>query len=152
MNVNEIVQQIQYMVAPAVMVSSSALLLLGFHNKFATLANRFRVLNHEKRLLQQKSQRDNLEDIRLKNLIEQVGHFMTRATYVKNAILFTYAAIICFISTSILIFFAAAGSAGFRFLSTTVFFFGFLALIVTSIFMVLETLLFYRIIVLEKQH
>jgi len=39
--VAEIVQKIQYMIAPAVMVSSSALLLLGFNNKFSNLANRF---------------------------------------------------------------------------------------------------------------
>ena len=151
MNVAEIVQKIQYMIAPAVMVSSSALLLLGFHNKFSNLANRFRVLNQEKRLLSQKAPKEGPEAARLSSLVEQVDQLMKRASYVKNAILFTYIAIICFVSTSILIFLNVYVSFELKYGIAAMILAGFLALVVTSVFMILETLLFYRVIALEKK-
>ena len=152
MNITEVVQQIQYMVAPAVMVSSSALLLLAFHNKFSNLASRFRVLNQEKRVLSQKQQRAAVEEARLSSLTMQVDHLMKRASYVKNAILCTYGAIICFVSTSILIFCGSYSSIQIKFWSTMIFFLGFLALITTSALLILETRLFYRVMVLEKEN
>ena len=151
MNVAEIVQKIQYMIAPAVMVSSSALLLLGFHNKFSNLANRFRVLNQEKRLLSQKVHKETTESTRLSSLVEQVDQLMKRASYVKNAILLTYIAIICFVSTSILIFLNVYVAFHLNTAIAVMILAGFLALVATSIFMVLETLLFYRVIALEKK-
>ena len=60
MDITEIVQEIQYVLSPAVMVSSSALLLLGLQNKFSSLANRFRALNQEKRVLLQRAARDEI--------------------------------------------------------------------------------------------
>ena len=149
-NIAEIVQKIQYMIAPAVMVSSSALLLLGFHNKFSNLASRFRVLNQEKRLLSQKAHKEETEAARLNSLVVQVDQLMKRASYVKNAILFTYLAIICFVSTSILIFLNVYVSFQLNNAIAVVILAGFLALVTTSIFMVLETTLFYQVIVIEK--
>ena len=151
MNVAEIVQKIQFMIAPAVMVSSSALLLLGFQNKFSNLANRFRVLNQEKRGLSQKSHKEELEILRLNSLTLQVDHLMKRASYVKNAILFTYLAIICFVSASLLIFLNVYVSLSLNYGIAFVVLAGFLSLIVTSISMLLETWLFYRVIALEKK-
>ncbi len=151
MNIPEIVQKIQYMIAPAVMVSSSALLLLGFQNKFSNLANRFRVLNQEKRLLSQKSTPDEAERFRLKSLIQQVNQLMKRASYVKNAILFTYLAIISFVGASILIYLNIYVSFQLNYAIAFVILAGFLALVLTSVFMILETLLFYRVIAIEKK-
>ncbi len=147
----EVVQQIQFMVAPAVMVSSSALLMLGFNNKFSNLANRFRLLNHEKRTLQHKANKDQIELARLGNLALQVQHLMKRATYVKNAILCTYFAIICFVSTSIFIFSGNFGPFSGSVVATAVFFVGFLMLIVTSLYMIAETSLFYHVITIEEK-
>jgi len=151
MNVAEIVQKIQYMIAPAVMVSSSALLLLGFQNKFSNLANRFRVLNQEKRGLSQKSHKEELEILRLNSLTLQVDHLMKRASYVKNAILFTYLAIICFLGASILVFLNVYVSFQLNYGIAYVILAGFLSLIATSVFMLLETWIFYGIIALEKK-
>ena len=151
MNIAEIVQKIQYMIAPAVMVSSSALLLLGFHNKFSNLASRFRVLNQEKRILSQKAHPEAAEVIRLKSLMEQVNQLMKRASYVKNAILCTYLAIICFVSTSIFIFLNVYVSFRLNTAIAVVILTGFLALVVTCIYMILETVLFYRVIAIERK-
>ena len=163
MSVAEIVQKIQYMIAPAVMVSSSALLLLGFHNKFSNLASRFRVLNQEKRLLSQKVHHETAEALRLKSLVEQVDQLMKRASLVKNSILFTYLAIICFVSTSIFIFLnvyvtfqlntaiAVVTPFQLNYAIAVVILAGFLSLVAACTFMILETMLFYRVIAIEKK-
>src|SRR3989338_954931 len=104
MELSNLVQQIQYMLAPAIMVSSSALLLLGYQNKFSALFNRFRSLNQERRLLVQKIKRESAEEDRLGNLKAQLGRLFKRATNVKNAIVLTYSAIICFLATSVFLF------------------------------------------------
>ena len=151
MEIEMIVKEIQYVIAPAVMVSSSALLLLGFQTKFSNLASRFRALNQEKRVLEHKPQREQAEEARLKNLIEQTGQLMLRASYVKNAIFSTYMAIICFVATSILIFLTVHSFHQFHKLLISVFLLGFVSLVVTCIFMILETGLFYRIMAVEKR-
>ncbi|OIO38515.1 MAG: hypothetical protein AUJ72_02415 [Candidatus Omnitrophica bacterium CG1_02_46_14] len=151
MNIPEIVQKIQYMIAPAVMVSSSALLLLGFQNKFSNLANRFRVLNHEKRVLSQKSNLEETERVRLKSLIKQVDQLMKRASYVKNAILFTYFAIIAFVGASILLYLNVYIAFQLNHAIAYVILAGFVSLMLTSFFMILETTLFYQVIAIEKK-
>ena len=151
MDTPRVIQVIQYAIAPAVMVSSSALLLLGFQNKFSNLANRFRALNQEKRFLSQKTQRDPAEEARLGNLTEQVDQLVRRASCVKNAILLTYAGIICFVSTSILIFVSNTSSSQLYRLTIGVFLLGFIFLLAASVQMILETRLFYKVISLEKK-
>lgn len=151
MDTPKIIQEIQYVIAPAVMVSSSALLLLGFHNKFSNLANRFRALNHEKRLLSQKTAKDGAETARLHNLSEQVEQLMKRAVYVKNAILFVYFGIVCFAGTSFLIFLNVYLPFQLYHLTISVFLAGFVFLLASSVQMILETSLFYKIISLEKK-
>jgi len=149
--VSEIVQDIQYVLAPAVMVSSSALLLLGFQNKFSNLASRFRVLNQEKRSLSGKKGKENKEEIRMKNLDKQIGNLMSRGRYVKNAIILAYAAIVCFTGTSILIFLNVYGAPGLHHLVISVFLLGLFCILVGSVFIIFETNLFYRTLVLEKE-
>ncbi len=151
METSKIVQEIQYLVAPAVMVSSSALLLLGFQNKFSALANRFRVLNHEKRLLVQKPSKEKTEEIRLGNLIDQIEHLMKRAKLVKDAILFTYLAIVAFVGTSILIFLNANASFDVHRWIVAVFVVGFFSLMLSSVCIILETRLFHKVMLIEKQ-
>lgn len=152
MDTSKIVQEIQYLVAPAVMVSSSALLLLGFQNKFSALANRFRVLNHEKRVLEQKKERDGAENLRLQNLSDQVEHLMRRAGFVKNAILSTYLAIVAFVTTSVLIFVNFYASFNIRPVIVGVFLAGFVSLIASSVCIIAETKLFYKVMLIEKRN
>ena len=151
MEIEAIVKEVQYVIAPAVMVSSSALLLLGFQTKFSNLASRFRALNQERRLLDRKANKDENEQTRLKSLTEQVEQLMRRASFVKNAILSTYFAIISFVGTSILIFLNAHTSNRFHELLIAVFLLGFLSLVLTCVLMMLETGLFFKVIAVEKK-
>lgn len=104
MDVTAVVQEIQFVLAPAVMISSSALLLLGFQTKFSNLASRFRTLNHELRELKKSPRQEDWQKERFESLGLQVNHLFQRATHVKNAILLTYGAILFFVLTSVLIF------------------------------------------------
>lgn len=149
MDTPSIIQKIQYAIAPAVMISSSALLLLGFQNKFSNLANRFRALNHEKRNLSYKTDKDAAEQERLESLFQQVNQLLRRAYYVKNAIVMTYLAILFFAGTSVLIFLDFY--TDWEKLTFIVFTFGLLSLWVSAILMILETSLFYHIINIENK-
>ncbi len=147
----EIVQDIQYVLAPAVMVSNSALLLLGFQTKLSNLANRFRALNQEKRTLLQKTGKEKGEEIRLGNLEMQLGNLMKRASHVKNAIILAYAAIICFTGTSILIFLNVYGAFGVHHLVISAFLLGLFSILISAVLIILETGLFYGTMALEKK-
>lgn len=151
MEAGPIVQVIQQVVAPAVMVSSTALLLLGLQNKFSNLASRLRVLNHEKRLLIAKPDRDAAEENRFHNLSAQVDHLMKRACYVKNAIVLSYLGIVFFTGTSILIFLNFFTLFIPQFLTIGIFMTGLSCVFIASILMILEVNLFHKIICLEVE-
>ena len=76
---------------------------------------------------------------------------MIRATYMKNAIVFTYSGIICFTGTSILIFLNVYSAFRLRHLIITVFLAGLFLILVSAVLIILETRLFYKIISLEKK-
>jgi len=151
MDLGKILQEIQYMVAPAIMVSSAALLLLGFQNKFSTLANRFRALNQERRFLSLKNSKTKEEAERLANLSEQVHHLHERATCVKNAILLVYAAIACFVSTSICVFISVHTVFQLFYAVILLFLLGFILILISSFIMIKEILLAFKIVTLEKK-
>ena len=151
MELSRIIQEIQYVLAPAVMISSCSLLLLGFQNKFSSLANRFRVLNSEKRALIQKRQRDEADSERLENLKTQVDHLLRRATHVKNVILMTYWAIVCFIMTSILIYLNVYTSFQLFPYIIASFLAGLLLVLFCAILMMVEVALAFKVISLESK-
>jgi Na+/melibiose symporter-like transporter len=144
------IQDIQYALAPAIMVSSSALLLLGFQAKFSSVASRFRALTHEKRLLSLQVARDEPEESRLRSLTEQVNSLMRRATYVKHAILLSYVGIVCFAGTSVLIFLNVYWASPFHHAVIAVFMTGLACLLISALLMILETQLLHKALTLEK--
>ena len=150
MDISKLILQIQYVLAPAIMVSSAALLLLGIQNKFSNLASRFRSLNSEKRALNLITERSPLEEQRLKNLQEQIHRLMKRAGAVKNAILCLYFSIVVFMGTSILIFLNVYANFQLYHLIVAVFVAGLLAVMAGCLFIVFETILFYTVIRLEQ--
>lgn len=151
MEIDLLVREIQYVVAPAVMTSGSALLLLGFQNKFSSLANRFRALNSERRELLKKASLEPREKERCDNLTQQVAHLLARATHVKNAILMTYAAIALFLLTSVLIFFNARGAFGLSTLVVGVFLLGLMLELLASVVMMREVGLAFKVVDLEAR-
>lgn len=151
MELSKVIQVIQYVLAPAVMISSCSLLLLGFQNKFSSLANRFRVLNSEKRALIQKHELSHMESERLQNLKAQVEHLIERATHVKNVILMTYCAIVCFIMTSLLIYLNVY--TPFRLFPYIILSFltGLVLVFFCSVLMMIEVALAFEVISLESK-
>jgi hypothetical protein len=102
-----VIQIIQLILAPAVMINACGLLLLATSNKYSTVLNRIRVLNEEKRKLFKKAGEKNFEEtLRLESLSRQIGHLMHRAGLVRNAVMCYTGAIALFIVTSLLIGFS----------------------------------------------
>ena len=151
MDVATLTQQIQYVLTPAVMISSAALFLLGFQNKFSSLAGRFRVLNHERRVLFLKRHRDEADNERLENLNSQIASLVRRAWQVKNVILLTYAAIVCFVVTSVLIFLNVYFKFVLYHVIVAVFIMGVLLLLAGAFLMMAEVALAFHIIKLESR-
>ncbi len=101
------VKMIQFMLAPAVMISACGLLLLGINNRYSAIANRIRALNDERRrlLLKLKDGRelDYMESNRLASIMKQLEQLFCRLGYVKNCVISYSVGIFLFILTSLII-------------------------------------------------
>ena len=99
-----VIQIIQLILAPAVMINACGLLLLATSNKYSNVLNRIRLLNEEKRKLFRKAGEKNFEETqRLESLSRQIGHLIHRAGLVRNSVMCYTGAIALFIITSLLI-------------------------------------------------
>lgn len=98
---------IQFMLAPAVMISACGLLLLGINNRYSSIANRIRLLNDERRRLVLKikdgKELDYIESNRLASIKKQLDQLFCRLGFVKNCVIFYSMGIFLFILTSFLI-------------------------------------------------
>jgi hypothetical protein len=150
MEIAQLVQDIQAVLAPAVMVSSAALLLLGLQAKFSNLASRFRGLHHERRLLVLKAERNAAEEERLKSVQDQAEHLMRRAACVKRAIMLSYIAIASFMGSSMLLFFDVFTSLRLDQGVVGVFIVGLGCVLGSALVMIAETRLFYTVLTLER--
>jgi hypothetical protein len=103
---NAIVQIIQAMLAPAVMISACGLLLLAMNNKYSMVMGRIRTLAREKRDFSRQSQEIELTGLdreRLENIQQQLGLLAHRIKLVRNAVLSYSSAVGIFVLNSILI-------------------------------------------------
>ena len=99
-----VIQIIQLILAPAVMINACGLLLLATSSKYSSVLNRIRLLNDEKRKLFKKAGEKNFEETqRLESLSRQIEHLMVRAKLVRNSVMCYTGAIALFIVTSLLI-------------------------------------------------
>ena len=107
MNENSsIVQIIQLMLAPGLMISACGLLLLAMNNKYSLVVNRIRLLNEERRRFLIKAGGKNStyeETIRLESISQQISALLIRVKLVRNAVLSYTIAIAFFVLTSLLI-------------------------------------------------
>lgn len=145
------VQVIQTTLAPAVMISSAALLLLGFQNKFSALFDRFRTLNEEKRELKKKPRRDDFEEDRLNNIEEQLTRLTRRARHVKNAILCAHSAMISFLLTSLFLFWSTYARFNFDYITLAFFGAGLALIVLAAISIIVEVMISYNILTIEKK-
>ncbi len=95
-----IVEMIQSMLAPGIMISACGLLLLGMNNKYSVIVNRIRVLDEEKRKLKLTADEGKLmshHEKRQNSLNKQMKVFSYRIRLVRNAVVFYSIAVAFFI-------------------------------------------------------
>ncbi|HEY6952723.1 MAG TPA: DUF2721 domain-containing protein [Bacteroidota bacterium] len=101
-----VLQAIQLMLAPAVMINGCGLLLLSISNKFSSVVNRVRLLNEEKRKLFARASDPNFgaqENQRLESIARQLDRLLRRAWMVRNSLMCYSIAVALFVLTSLLI-------------------------------------------------
>ncbi|NOS85897.1 MAG: DUF2721 domain-containing protein [Ignavibacteria bacterium] len=101
------IEAIQAILAPALGISATALLLLNMHNRFSITINRIRLLNEERRRYHIKISRNEetgaYEQFRYSSISSQLKMLTLRCKEIRNAILYTMGSILLFVLTSILI-------------------------------------------------
>jgi hypothetical protein len=153
-NITSIVEIIQLMLAPGIMISACGLLLLGMNNKYSLVVNRIRLLNEERRKAIRKTTEENKfnyqETQRLESISMQISSLVFRVKLVRNAVLSYTLAVALFVLTSLLI--------GFGFLLdltrlnsfiTILFLFGMISVLCGVVFAAYETYKGYEIVNFE---
>jgi hypothetical protein len=150
-----VIQAIQLILAPGVMISACGLLLLGISNKFTSVLNRIRILTEEKRkIILNASERNFLttEVQRIESITRQVAGLLKRAQLIRNSVFCYLCAVGLFVVTSLLI-----GADYFvpmlqlRYLILGTFLSGMVVVFVGVIFGVLDTTKGFNIVKFEVQ-
>jgi len=101
-----IVELIQAMLAPGIMISACGLLLLGMNNKYSLVATRIRTLDEEKRkinIFKMERELDKIENLRLKSIESQLKNLNFRFKLVRNTVICYSFAMGMFIFSSLFI-------------------------------------------------
>jgi len=153
MNKLTIVEVIQLMLAPGIMISACGLLILGINNKYSLVVNRIRLLNEERRRILAKlgDKSVNLEEnVRLESISQQITALRFRVKLVRNTVLCYTIAVALFVITSLLIGFEYySGSQELTFVVTSIFLLGMVSVLLGVTFGAYETIKGYLIIQLE---
>jgi hypothetical protein len=145
-----IVQLIQGMLAPGLMISACGLLLLGMNNKYSLVVNRIRLLNEEKRKIFHQVKIEEIDRSRLSNIELQISHLISRISLVRNAVFGYSLAVAFFIVSSVLIGVTInKNSPGFDWLIVAFFYAGMFAVFVGIVFAAIEVWKGYRIVKIE---
>ncbi len=148
-----IVQVIQLMLAPGLMISACGLLLLGMNNKYSLVVNRIRLLNEERRKFFSKAGEKAFQyedNVRLESISMQLNELTIRVKLVRNAVLSYTVAVAFFVLTSIFIGVQyATGSEKFNMVVMVVFLTGMILVLLGVTFAAYETKKGYDIIHLE---
>ncbi len=153
MNKISIVEIIQLMLAPGIMISACGLLILGINNKYSLVVNRIRLLNEERRKILAKlgDKYANLEEnVRLESISKQITALRFRVKLVRNSVLSYTIGVALFVITSLLIGIEYyIGTQELTFLVTSVFLLGMISVLLGVTFGGYETIKGYLIIQLE---
>jgi hypothetical protein len=101
-----VVEVIQLMLAPGIMISACGLLILGMNNKYSIVVNRIRLLNEERRRMIIKSGGKEFsydDNIRFESISQQISRLAYRVKLVRNAVVSYTFAVALFVLSSILI-------------------------------------------------
>ena len=154
-DISSIVQIIQLMLAPGLMISACGLLLLGMNNKYSLVVNRIRILNEERRRALHKLGENEFtlqENVRFESITKQLERLTYRVGLVRNAVLSYTIAVALFVLTSLLI------GIGYLFeitrmnsFITVLFLLGMLSVLVGVLFAAYETYKGYAIVKYEVE-
>ena len=145
-----IVQLIQGMLAPGLMISACGLLLLGMNNKYSLVVTRIRLLTEEKRKIFHLDKIDEDNSNRLSNIELQISHLIGRISLVRNAVFSYSLAVALFIVSSVLIGITInTFEQRFDWLIVSFFYAGMFAVFVGIIFAAIEVWKGYRIVKIE---
>ena len=145
-----IVQLIQGMLAPGLMISACGLLLLGMNNKYSLVVNRIRLLNEEKRKIFHQPKINEIDSNRLSNIELQISHLIERISLVRNAVFSYSLAVALFIVSSVLIGVTInIQTPTIHWLIVAFFYAGMFSVFVGIIFAAIEVWKGYRIVKIE---
>ncbi|MDP3682640.1 MAG: DUF2721 domain-containing protein [Ignavibacteria bacterium] len=152
-----VVQVIEAVLAPGIMISACGLLLLGMNNKYSLVVSRIRLLGDERRKFSIKaSEKEFLyqEEVRLKSISIQIEKLKFRVKLVRNAVFSYSLAVALFVITSMQIGFSFVIKSSFlEPLIIVSFSFGMLFVLVGICYAAAETIKGYEIINYEiKAH
>ena len=151
-DLNSIIQVIQLMLAPGIMISACGLLLLGMNNKYSLIVNRIRLLNEERRKVLKNAgdrQFSYEENVRLESISLQLEKLTLRVKLVRNAVLSYTIAVALFVITSLLIGIEYFALLNLNVLITIIFLIGMMSVLAGVLFAAYETKEGYNIIQLE---
>jgi polyferredoxin len=146
------IQAIQGILAPAVMITGVALLLLTLNARHSTLVNRIRLLDDEKRALRKKPGKlDDTENLRLESIENQLNLLLPRLKYVRNGMLCHMLAVLFFVLTSFSIglgYFSVSTSLTQLMINAT-FIAGMFLVLCGMAYLSLELFISYKVILVE---
>jgi hypothetical protein len=148
------IQAIQAILAPAVMITAVALLLLTSNARHSSLVNRIRLLNDEERGLRRKGDKlDDLDAARLRSIENQINQLLPRLLYIRNGMLCHLLAAIFFVLTSFWIglgYFSVSSAVTQAIINVT-FVVGMLLVLIGVAFLAVEIYVSYRVILIETR-
>jgi hypothetical protein len=147
-------QAIQSILAPAVMISSNGLFFLGLNARQGSLYSRIRALNEEKRKIIREINNgvdhDHCDDIRCLSIDHQLNKLLRRSWYVRNSIICCTVAVGLFVLTSFAIgLLFVIDSAAVHGVPLFLFVAGMLLVLSGCIFLGVDELVSYSVIILE---
>jgi hypothetical protein len=148
-----VIQLIQLIIAPAVMINACGLLLLTINNKFTTVLNRIRALNDEKRRhmhIAGERALGPLENVRFNSISRQLQTLMKRAKMIRNAIFCFFISVALFVGSSLLIGFSIMiGAMELREVILSMFLIGMVSVLVGIVFASIDVFRGYKVVEFE---
>ncbi len=150
-----VIQVIQLILAPGIMINACGLLLLGISNKFTSVLNRIRALTEEKRrMILHAAEREfhPIENQRIESISRQLHGLLKRAQLIRNSVFCYLIAVGLFVATSLFIgidYFISQLEV--RYLILGAFLSGMIVVFVGVIFGVLDTTKGFKIVQFEVQ-
>ncbi len=146
-------QAIQSILAPAVMISSNGLFFLGLNARQTSVFSRIRLLNDEKRKILREIndgvESDRCDDIRCLSIETQLTSLLRRGWYVRNCIICCALSVGAFVLTCLAIGMLFYLDSNARGLPLYLFIIGMLLVLSEVIFLGLDELVSYSVIMLE---